>query len=118
MKQFLLSIANYFKSEEGRKALLVFYYDKAVQDLKEAIKRLVLKLLKHELMGGIKAKIVYFIVEHFIDDIIIPVAQYMRRTGLQYYYTEDGKTLLLKLQEARNNGDQTTYDNAVDDILN
>lgn len=118
MKQFLLSIVNYFKSEEGRKALLVFYYNKAVQELKNSLRLAILKLLKHELMGGIKAKIVYFIVEHFIDDIIIPVAQYMKRTGYQYYYTEDGKSLVLKLQEARNNGDQTTYDNTVDDILN
>jgi hypothetical protein len=118
MNQFLLSILNYFKSEEGKKALLNFYYDKLVQSAKDKFKALLLKILKHELMGGFKAKLIFFIVDHFVDDLIIPLAQYMKRSGKQYYYTAEGKSLVLKLSEARANGNQTDYDNTVDDILN
>lgn len=75
------------------------------------------KLLGTAAMGGFKAWIVKFIAEELIEEIGIPVANWILQKGGQVIYRSQGKIFVKRIDDARENNDSEAYDDVIDDVL-
>jgi len=82
------------------------------------------ELIKKALMAilgtcaGFKAWIIGLIVGYAFDSIAVPIAEMLIRDGKLIVDKQTGKIKVVKLNEAFNANDQTSYDSASDDIFN
>lgn len=85
----------------------------------QAVKLALLKLLGSATVGGIRARIITYIVKNIIfDKALEPL---MKEVFFSIGYSLDkieGHYKIVRLKEARNSGDEDAYDNARDDIYN
>lgn len=91
---------------------------KLIEHLKgAAVKAALKKILGSAAMGGVKGWIVKFIVTELYEEIAEPVLKYgLNKIG--YAYTKlEGKVIVKRLEEARENNDADAYDSAADDVF-
>lgn len=83
-----------------------------------SVKTALVKLLGSAAMGGFRAWLIKLIVENLFEQIAEPIIR-AGITQLGYEYSvHEGKVLIKKLEEARHEGNQDSYDHAADDVLN
>lgn len=88
------------------------------EQLKGAGVKLALKkLLGTAAMGGVKAWVIKFIAEDLIDEIGIPVANWILQKSGQIVYKFEGKIFVKRIDDARENNDSEAYDDVIDDVL-
>jgi len=80
-----------------------------------AVKAALLKILKSAALGGFRARLIAFVVEHLFDDIAEPIIKATFVNMGYLYHRVEGKILIKRVKDAKTNSD---YDIAVDDIFN
>tara|TARA_Y100000296_G_C5180060_1_gene263671 strand:- start:10543 stop:10845 length:303 start_codon:yes stop_codon:yes gene_type:complete len=98
-----------------------------MKDLLEKLKELFLKHLKGELVklalkkllgsataGGIKGWLIKTTVEYLYDEFFVPLFLYAERKGLLYWDRRQGKIAYRRLEEAKDEHDEATYDDIID----
>lgn len=83
----------------------------------EAFKRASLLVFKSQALGGFRGWLIKVIVKHFFEEIGEPI---IKASFIQLNYTYDrieGKILIKKLKDAKNENNQTAYDNTTDIIF-
>lgn len=85
----------------------------------EQLKGQAIELVLVKLIGttvGFKAWLIKFVLENFIDEIGEPVVKAGIVEVKYYFDKKDGTKVSIKIEKARNSGDQDSYDSAVDDL--
>ena len=82
----------------------------------EWVKLALKKILGSAAMGGIQGWIVAYVAEYLYDEIAVPVMKYLIRKGLFYYDVEQGKIEYKRLEEAKKEEDESTYDDVIDNV--
>lgn len=77
---------------------------------------LLLKVIKTS--AGFKAWLVTFLVEKAFDEVLEPAIKLGVRKFKYEYRKIEGKVIIEKIEEAKENGNQSDYDSNVDDIFN
>lgn len=91
--------------------------DLIIEQLKgAAIKAALVHLVKTSV--GFRAWIVKFLVEELFEEVIEPAIKMSFRKMKYEYDRKEGEILVKKIQEARENENQTDYDSSIDDLLN
>lgn len=87
--------------------------------LKGKVIDLALKTILGSVMaGGFRGWLVKQIATHYYDEIAEPLIHYVfNEAGYQADVVE-GKLIVKKLDEARGEGDEDSYDSATDDVFN
>ena len=81
-----------------------------------AVKFALRKILGSAVMGGFKAWLVKFIVSELFEHVAQPVILLSLRKGLLFYDKTQGKIRVKKIQKAKEEGDEQTYDSNIDDV--
>lgn len=89
-----------------------------IEQLKGAGVKLALKkILGTAAMGGFKAWLIKYIVTELFEEIGEPLIK-AAFVKLGYYYDRiEGKIIVKKIQDAREDNDADAYDNATDDVF-
>lgn len=74
------------------------------------------KILGSAAMGGFKAWAIKFAVEYLYEEYAVPMMQYLIRKGQLYYDKEKGEIKYKKLEEAKKDGDESTYNDVIDNV--
>ena len=89
-----------------------------IEQLKGAIVKKALKtFLKSGAGVGFQGWLIKFVAEEFAEEIAEPVLKALFVEGKYILYKVDGKMLIKKLEEAKENNDVEAYNSTVDDIL-
>jgi hypothetical protein len=83
----------------------------------EAVKLALKNILGSAAASGFKAWLVKIIIKYFYDSVAEPIIKIGFRAAGYVYNNVDGKISATKLDEARNDNDEDTYDSIVTDIL-
>jgi len=81
-----------------------------------AVKFALRKILGSAVMGGFKAWLVKFIVTELFEQVAEPLILLSMRKGLLFYDKTRGKIRIKKIQQAKEEGDENTYDSNIDDV--
>jgi len=84
----------------------------------ELIKLALIKLVKSGPFLGFRTWLVKFVVSEFFEEIAEPIIKLGIRKANYTYNKVQGNILIEKIKEDIQNGNQTSYDNHVDDIFN
>lgn len=117
MSKWIERLLSYFKTEEGKSLLLNITKTNFWSAFKELFTKSLVKILKLEALGGFKAWLVSFLIEHFYDDIVEPLLKLAVRRVKNAQVRIEGEILIKKLKQAEQDGNQTDYDATIDDIL-
>lgn len=95
-----------------------FSKDKLIEHLKgKAVKLALKKLLGSVAMGGFKAWLLKYIVTNLFEEIAEPLVR-MALNQVGYIYDKhDGKVIVKKMKKASEDGNESDYNDAVDDIF-
>ena len=80
----------------------------------EFVKLALKKILGNAMMGGVKAWIIKLVAVHLYDEVAVPVMQLLIRKGLFYYDTKKGHITFKKFEKAKEENDESTYNDVVD----
>lgn len=94
-----------------RPILLKYLYSNTV---KLALK----KILRSAVAGGFRAWIIKFVIKEYIfKKALEPIVKAAFREAGYIFHVVEGNHNLKKVEEARENGNQTEYDSAMDDLI-
>lgn len=82
----------------------------------EGVKWFMVQVLKMSPVG-IKAWVVKFVLEHFVEDVAIPLINATEIEVLFYIDKQTGKKYVIQLKKARESEDPDEYDIAIDTIF-
>lgn len=116
MKNLLIAIVNFFKSKEGKSLLSSFIRSELYSALKKQLVAKIIAIIGLSNVVGFKAWLIERFVTKFVGLAEEISKVYVRKIGYEYIKLES-EVLIRKLTEARQNDNQTDYDNTVDDIL-
>ena len=74
-----------------------------------AVKAALLKFLGSAVAGGWKAWVIKFLVKEAMEEVIIPLLNYMQREALFGYDIINGKLKVKRIDKAKEEGDEETY---------
>lgn len=102
--------------DDAREELVKNYFLKALKEkvVEAAIKRVLGAALK---VGAFKLWLVSFIAAELWDELGRPLALWAIRKGLLGIDITKGKVIVARINKARDEGNQTEYDSAVDDLF-
>ena len=89
-----------------------------IEQLKGAGVKLALKkLLGSAAMGGFKAWVIKYVVTELFEEIAEPLIKFALQKVGYAWDRHEGKVIIKKINEARENNDAGAYDNATDDVF-
>lgn len=68
-------------------------------------------------LGGFKVWVLKLLVEYFYDSVAKPMMLLALRKGGWVYRTVEGKAQIIRLEDAKKEGDEQSYNDVVDDIF-
>ena len=97
--------------KDFQKALIDFLKGSAV---KYAVKKLL--GTSTGIIGGVKGWLIKYAITELFEEVVEPVIKLAIRKGLLVYDKVDGKIKLKKLEKAKEENDEATYNSTIDDI--
>lgn len=83
----------------------------------QVLKLALINLVKSGPFMGVRKWFIKIVINHFFDDIAEPIIEYGLRR-LQYSFDKkDGKVIIKKIEDAKNENDVVKYNDAVDSIF-
>lgn len=119
MKNWFHKLYKYFtETDEGKTLVLNIGQTKFWEMGKLQLKLLIVKALKLGSFSGVQAFIINMVLEHFYDKIVEPVLKKSLRNVSYEYNKEEGIVLITKLEKAKVDKDEDSYNRTIDDVLN
>lgn len=110
-------MAKMTQTDNSVKAILKRLFNAMIEQLKGAfVKKALKKILGSAVTGGFKVWLFTFILEKLYDEVAVPFFKFSAREGLFIVDKATGKIKIKKWHKAREERDEETYNDLLDDI--